>query len=139
MINFFYEQCELDINESLLSNWLNNVIKSEAKEEGEINFIFCLDGYLLNINQKFLNHDTYTDIISFDNSLGNELNGDIFISIERVKENASKFKVLLEEELRRVMVHGVLHFAGYKDKTEEEKGLMRSKEDEKILMFHVEH
>ena len=106
--------------------------------EGAINYVFCDDKYLLKINQHFLNHDTYTDIISFDNSMGNELHGDIFISTERVRENAIIFEVSFEEELRRVLVHGVLHLCGYKDKTKEESDLMRSKEDEKLAMFHVE-
>jgi rRNA maturation RNase YbeY len=91
------------------------------------------------LNEQYLNHDTLTDIISFDYSVGNEIHGDIFISTERVKDNATDFKVSFEEELKRVMVHGVLHYCGYKDKTEEDEALMRSKEDEKIKMFHVEH
>ncbi len=139
MINFFYEtDFKLD-NEETLSSWINQVILSENKSEGEINFILCDDDYLLKINQDFLNHDTYTDIISFDNGMGNQLNGDIFISIERVRENAIDFSVSVDEEMRRVLIHGVLHFCGYKDKTEDEKNLMGLKENEKLLMFHVEH
>jgi rRNA maturation RNase YbeY len=94
---------------------------------------------LLGLNEQYLNHDTLTDIISFDYSVGKELHGDIFISTERVLENAAEFKVTFEEELKRVMVHGVLHYCGYKDKSDEDEKLMRSKEDEKIKMFHVEH
>ena len=90
------------------------------------------------MNVEFLNHDTLTDIISFDNSVGNELHGDIFISVERVVDNANDFKVLFEEELRRVMVHGVLHYCGYKDKSEEDQDVMTVKENEKLTMFHVE-
>ncbi|WP_109302047.1 rRNA maturation RNase YbeY [Aquimarina sp. AU474] len=138
MINFFYETNIVKPDESSVQSWLNRVVDSESKTIGEINFIFCDDEYLLKINQDFLNHDTFTDIISFDNTLGNELNGDIFISHERVIENASVFKVDEHEELRRVIVHGVLHFCGYKDKTDEESDLMRTKENEKLLMFHVE-
>ena len=139
MISYNYEtEFELS-NESVFSNWISNVIESENKKEGEINYIFCNDEYLLEINQQYLDHDTLTDIISFDYSVGNELHGDIFISIERVRENADDFKVSFDEELKRVMIHGVLHYCGYKDKTDSDEQLMRSKEDEKIKMFHVEH
>lgn len=138
MIDFNYEsEFTLD-NESLYSDWLSRVIVSENKKEGEINYIFCDDDYLHNINVEYLNHDTLTDIISFDYSLGNELNGDIFISIERVQDNALDFNVSFEEELKRVMVHGVLHYCGYKDKTDKDESVMRQKEDEKIKLFHVE-
>jgi len=139
MISFNYENDFELSNEEQLSNWISRVIASEEKKEGEINYIFCDDDYLLNLNEQYLNHDTLTDIISFDYSVGNEIHGDIFISTERVKDNATDFKVSFEEELKRVMVHGVLHYCGYKDKTEEDEALMRSKEDEKIKMFHVEH
>lgn len=138
MISFNYEtEFQLD-NENQIIEWLSNVIASEKKREGDINYIFCDDSYLVEINQQYLNHDTLTDIISFDYSVGNELHGDIFISIERVKENAVDFNVSFEEELKRVMVHGVLHYCGYKDKSQQDELLMRSKEDEKIKMFHVE-
>ena len=139
MISFNYENdFELN-NEEQFSNWISSVIVSEDKKEGEINYIFCDDAYLLGLNEQYLNHDTLTDIISFDYSVGKELHGDIFISTERVLENAAEFKVTFEEELKRVMVHGVLHYCGYKDKSDEDEKLMRSKEDEKIKMFHVEH
>jgi rRNA maturation RNase YbeY len=139
MISFNYENdFELN-NEEQFSNWISSVIVSEDKKEGEINYIFCDDEYLLGLNEQYLNHDTLTDIISFDYSVGKELHGDIFISTERVLENAAEFKVTFEEELKRVMVHGVLHYCGYKDKSDEDEKLMRSKEDEKIKMFHVEH
>ncbi|WP_298546904.1 rRNA maturation RNase YbeY [uncultured Aquimarina sp.] len=139
MINFFYESVDIVIDEKRISSWIHNVIISEKKKEGEISFIFCNDDYLLKINQDFLNHDTYTDIISFDNSLGNELHGDIFISYERVVDNAETYAVSIEEELRRVIIHGVLHFCGFKDKTDDESVVMRNKENEKLAMFHVEH
>ncbi|GAA4109539.1 rRNA maturation RNase YbeY [Aquimarina addita] len=139
MINFYYEIDELELDEKVVSNWIKDIIKSESKKEGELNFIFCNDAYLLKINQDFLNHDTYTDIITFDNSIGNELHSDVFISYERVIDNAVTFDVVEEEELRRVMAHGVLHLCGYKDKSDKEKEVMRKKEDEKLLMFHVEH
>lgn len=139
MISFNYEtDFSLDQEEHYVE-WLSKVIDSEAKKEGEINYIFCDDDYLVEINQQYLKHDTLTDIISFDYSIGNELHGDIFISIERVRENALDFAVTFDEELRRVLVHGVLHYCGYKDKTEEDEQLMRAKEEEKMQLFHVKH
>ncbi len=139
MINFNYESDFELTNETVVSDWISKVILSENKSVGEINYIFCNDEYLLQINQQYLNHDTLTDVISFDYSLGNELSGDIFISTERVIDNANDFKVTFVEELNRVMVHGVLHYCGFKDKTEEDELLMRSKEEEKLKMFHVKH
>ncbi|KAB8152109.1 rRNA maturation RNase YbeY [Kordia sp. TARA_039_SRF] len=138
MISFHYEtQFELP-NEAQIEAWIGKVIASENKREGDINYIFCDDNYLHKLNVEFLNHDTLTDIISFDNTVGNELHGDIFISVERVADNAKDFKVSFEEELRRVMVHGVLHYCGYKDKTEADQAEMTAKENEKLQMFHVE-
>ena len=137
MISFNYESEFILDNESVYVDWLSKVIISELKNEGDINYIFCDDDYLLEINQQYLEHDTLTDIISFDYSIGNELQGDIFISIERVRENAQDYSVSFEEELKRVMVHGVLHYCGYKDKSEQDEKLMREKEEEKMKMFHV--
>ena len=139
MISFNYELDFKLEDEALYSDWISKVISSEKKNEGEINYVFCDDDYLVEINQQYLDHDTLTDIISFDYSIGNELHGDIFISIERVRENAIDFSVLFEEELKRVVVHGVLHYCGYKDKSEEDEKLMRQKEEEKMKMFHVKH
>ncbi|MBQ4820046.1 rRNA maturation RNase YbeY [Aquimarina sp. MMG016] len=139
MINFYSETYFKLTNKNAVSSWISRVIASEKKSEGEINFIFCNDKYLLKINQDFLDHDTYTDIISFDNSIGNQLNGDVFISVERVFDNARIYETDNDEELRRVIIHGVLHFCGYKDKSEDEARLMRQKEEEKLTMFHVEH
>lgn len=135
MISFNYETDFTVANDESYSQWISNVIASEGKSEGEINYIFCDDAYLLGINQQYLDHDTLTDIISFDYSVGSEIHGDIYISIERVRDNAIDFSVSFEEELKRVMIHGVLHYCGYKDKTDNDEQLMRSKEDEKILMF----
>jgi probable rRNA maturation factor len=137
MISFNYEFEFTLENETVIADWLTKVIISENKKEGDINYIFCDDDYLLEINQQYLDHDTLTDIISFDYSVGNELHGDIFISIDRVRENAEEFNVSFDDELNRVMVHGVLHYCGFKDKTEEDEKAMRLKEDEKIKMFHV--
>ena len=138
MIDFNYETDFTLDNEEAIANWLSISVISENKKLGEINYIFCDDEYLTKINIEFLNHDTLTDIVSFDYSVGNEINGDIFISVERVKENASDFNVSFNEELKRVMVHGLLHYCGYKDKTEADELLMRNKEDEKMKLFHVE-
>jgi rRNA maturation RNase YbeY len=137
MISFNYElDFKLD-QEGLYADWISNVISSENMVEGDINYIFCDDDYLVEINKRYLDHDTLTDIISFDYSIRNKLQGDIFISIERVGENAIDFNVDFNEELKRVMVHGILHYCGYKDKIEDEERLMRQKEEEKMKMFHV--
>ncbi|OIQ15581.1 MAG: rRNA maturation RNase YbeY [Flavobacterium sp. MedPE-SWcel] len=138
MISFNYETSfELD-NEPQFEDWINQVIESEDKTVGEINYVFCDDEYLLQKNIEFLDHDTLTDIISFDYTLGNLISGDILISVERVRENAVEYKAAFDEELKRVMAHGVLHYCGYKDKSEEDSALMRTKEEEKIKLFHVE-
>jgi rRNA maturation RNase YbeY len=139
MISFNYETDFELTNESAIESWIGRIIASEQKSEGEINYVFCDDDYLLELNQQYLQHDTLTDIISFDYSLGNELSGDIFISVERVRENAEIFNQSFENELLRVVSHGVLHYCGYKDKSEADEQLMRQKENEKIAMFHVEH
>ncbi|WP_035676762.1 rRNA maturation RNase YbeY [Flavobacterium limnosediminis] len=138
MISFNYETDFQLENERDFENWISRVIDSENKEAGEISYIFCDDEYLHKINVEYLNHDDLTDIISFDYSEGNLLQGDIFISIERVKDNAQDFGVSFEDELKRVIIHGVLHYCGYKDKSEADEKVMRSKEDEKVLLFHVE-
>ncbi|WP_297334708.1 rRNA maturation RNase YbeY [Flavobacterium sp.] len=138
MISFNYETDFTLSNEQAFEDWITEVIESEDKTEGEINYIFCDDEYLLQKNIEFLNHDTLTDIISFDYTMGNLISGDIFISVERVKDNAVDYSVPFEEELKRVMAHGILHYCGYKDKSEDDSALMRDKENEKIAMFHVE-
>lgn len=135
MISFNYEtEFELT-DEDAYASWLSNVIVSEGKTEGDINYIFCDDDYLVEINQQYLDHDTLTDIISFDYSVGNELHGDIFISVDRVRENAEEFGVSFDEELKRVAVHGILHYCGYKDKSDADEQLMREKENEKMMLF----
>jgi probable rRNA maturation factor len=129
MINFNYETAFSLDNEAQLFEWIVGVISSEGRKLEEVNYIFCDDAYLLKLNVEFLNHDTLTDIISFDYSVGKIIQGDIFISVERVAENAHDFNVSLHEELQRVMVHGVLHYCGYKDKSESDSKLMRQKEE----------
>jgi rRNA maturation RNase YbeY len=139
MISFNYEtDFELG-NEPYYQDWISRVILSEGKKEGDINYIFCDDEYLHKLNVEYLQHDTLTDVISFDYCVGNELHGDVFISVERVLDNAKDYDVDFADELKRVIVHGVLHFAGYKDKSLDDESVMRSKEEEKIMMFHVEH
>lgn len=129
MISFNYEIDFQIQDETKKRRWISSLIEEENCREGEINYIFCSDEYLHKINVDFLGHDTLTDIISFDYSVGKELHGDIYISIDRVRDNASDFKVCFENELLRVMAHGVLHYCGYKDKTDKDQELMRSKED----------
>ena len=138
MINFYYENDFVLTNELKISNWINKVITSESYILNEINYIFCNDDYLHNINVEFLNHDTLTDIITFDNTVGKSISSDIFISTERVRQNAIDFNVPFNEEILRVIIHGILHLCGYNDKSEEEEKTMRLKENEKINMFHVE-
>ena len=123
-------------NEAKTILWIERVVVLEGFVIGEINYIFCDDIYLNHINIEFLKHDSFTDIISFDYSLGKQISGDIFISIERVLDNAGKYNVTFENELRRVMVHGVLHYMGYKDKTIEEKKIMTLKENTCILLLN---
>ena len=128
MIHFFYENTEEKIQENL-KIWIEKIIISEEKKLGEINYIFCDDEYLLKINQDFLDHDYYTDIITFDQVRGKTISGEIFVSLQRIKDNASLISKNYEEEKKRVIAHGVLHLCGYKDKTEEEQKTMRAKED----------
>lgn len=135
MISFNYENNFNLTNEIKLSKWLSSVILAENCKEDEINYIFCDDEYLHKINVEFLNHDTFTDIISFDYSTGKTLQGDIYISTERVEDNANDYKVQFYEELQRVMVHGILHYCGYKDKTPEDAKLMRAKEEFYLKTF----
>ena len=136
MITFNYEtDFELDTEEKT-SQWIQSVIEQEEKKLGEINYIFCNDEYLHKINVEFLNHDNYTDIISFDYTMGKTINGDIYISIDRVKENAKSYGVSFDNELHRVIIHGVLHYLGWKDKTETEKKRMRNKENDCLLVLN---
>mgnify|MGYP001386845440 FL=1 len=128
MIHFFYENTEEKIQENL-KIWIEKIIISEEKKIGEINYIFCDDEYLLKINQDFLDHDYYTDIITFDQVRGKTISGEIFVSLQRIKDNASLISKNYEEEKKRVIAHGVLHLCGYKDKTEEQQKIMRAKED----------
>ena len=122
-------------NKFKVKNWVKSILETEGKSAGDITYVFCNDEYLLGINEKYLKHDTLTDIITFDYSEKGNLSGDIFVSIERVKENAGSFNTTLNQELGRVMAHGVLHLSGYKDKSPEDKKMMRSKEDFYLTSF----
>lgn len=134
-INLFIEDIELKIKNKLgLKRWLKYTIENEGFKLVELNYIFCSDEYLHAMNVNYLKHDTLTDIITFDNSeFEKEIVGDIFISIDRVKDNSLTFKTSFEDELHRVMVHGALHLLGYKDKKKEEKEKMREKENVYLL------
>ena len=135
MITYNYETEFALEGETQLENWIEKVVSDKEFELGEVNYIFCDDEYLLKLNVEFLQHDTLTDIISFDNSLGKLINGDIFISIERVQENAKEYNVTFEEELHRVMIHGILHYMGLKDKSSDEKMLMRKEENKALSVL----
>ncbi len=138
MIEFIFKN-DFKLNgEKQIKTWLEKIAVSEGKEIMELQFIFCNDEQLLELNQDFLNHHTFTDVIGFDYSLGKMLQGEIHISTERVKENALNYDTSFENELRRVMAHGLLHFCGYKDKTKDEVLQMKEKEEEKLKLFHVE-
>jgi rRNA maturation RNase YbeY len=132
MIDFNYETNFKLKQPKTWSDWLGEVINEENREEGELNYIFCDDAYLHELNVKYLNHDTLTDIITFDYTVRKRLHGDIYISVERILENAKEYDVTFEKELARVMVHGVLHLCGYKDKSSADIIMMRAKEDHYI-------
>lgn len=121
--------------ESALIKCIRSLVKQELREIGDITFVFCDDNYLHKINLEFLDHDTYTDIITFDYSVGNELVSEIYISVDRVAENAKKFSQTFENEIHRVMIHGVLHLCGYKDKLAKDKQIMRDKENHYLSLL----
>lgn len=133
MISYDY-QTEFVLDDELaITNWIVNTAEEESFEVGDVTYVFCSDEELLKMNQEFLNHNTYTDIISFDYTVGKILQGEIFISIDRVMSNAETYDVSVEQELSRVIIHGILHFCGYKDKTDEESVIMRKMEDYYLL------
>ena len=138
MLSYHFEGVPEFSEPEKYSDWLHAISDSEGFELGALTYIFCSDDYLLRLNQEYLKHDTLTDIITFDYVSGKLISGDVYISLDRVAENALAFEVSKEEELLRVMAHGLLHLCGYGDKTFENQELMTLKENEKIKMFHVE-
>ena len=135
MVAFNFETNFKLKNEKLLEDWICEVVKTHGFTVGEINFIFCDDTYLHELNIAFLQHDTLTDVISFDNTIGKLISGDVFISVERVADNAKDYKVSFDNELRRVMIHGVLHYICFKDKTILEKTKMTAAEDQALMLL----
>ena len=135
MVTFNYETSFELQGENLLEYWVDTVASQEGFSIGELNYIFCDDEYLHKLNVEFLQHDTLTDVISFDNTLGKLVSGDIYISVQRVEDNAKDFEVSFLDELHRVMIHGVLHYMGYKDKTDDEKIKMRNAENIALARF----
>ena len=130
MVSIQFEDIEiLDENPEFFVSWLSDVCKKEGCELGEIGIVFCSDAFILEANKQYLNHDYYTDIITFDYREGDRISGDLLISVDRGKENAGDLQVDWKNELNRVVVHGVLHIIGYKDKSSEEERVMREKED----------
>ncbi|MDF4201438.1 rRNA maturation RNase YbeY [Maribacter sp. SA7] len=139
MINYNYLTEFKLVAEKNFDSWITASCNTEGFSIQELNYIFCSDDYLLKINQDYLQHDYLTDIITFDYVSGKNISGDLYISIDRIKENAQEFNVTFDNELKRVMIHGVLHLMGYSDKSDAAIAEMRAKEEEKIKLFHVEH
>ena len=129
-LSFFFEEIKpVELQKKVLQNTFDFLIRNEHKSPGEVSVIFCSDDYLLKINEQYLNHNYYTDIVTFDYVENSVISGDLFISVDRVEENASQLGVTFDKELYRVIFHGILHLCGYKDKTNAEKEVMREKED----------
>jgi|SRR5690606_10872668 len=139
MIDFHFNSDFQIQDKTKYSDWVSGIVRSEGYLPGQLDYIFCTDAALLEVNLQYLGHDTLTDIISFDYTQGKTVSGDIFLSTERVGENAKQYGVSFDNELRRVMSHGLLHLMGYGDKEAEDIRTMRAKEEEKMAMFHVEH
>lgn len=138
-IRFSTQSVDFELAEpQKVKKWLAEIVRRRGKSVGNINYLFCDDEYLLGVNRQYLDHDTYTDIITFDYVAGGLISGDILISIERVGENAVKFGVPFEQELHRVIVHGVLHLLGQGDKSDDEAREMRRQEEESLALFHEE-
>ena len=130
MISYFFEDTDFIFKGKARNNkWLRLVSESEIRRIGDINIIFCSDNYILNVNQQYLQHDYFTDIITFDYCEGDRLSGDLFISVDTVRENAIEYGTEFSEELHRVIVHGILHLIGYDDHTDEDVAMMRKKEN----------
>jgi len=137
MIEYHYENDFILVDSDKIRIWIEDVIKKEKKTVGDITYIFCDDDYLLERNKEFLDHNTLTDIITFNYCIDNNISSDIMISIDRVKENSTTFENSFNEELKRIMIHGILHLIGYNDKSDKEKELMREKENFYLNMFYI--
>jgi len=137
MIEYHYENDFKLVDSDKIRIWIEDVIKKEKKTVGDITYIFCDDDYLLERNKEFLDHNTLTDIITFNYCIDNNISSDIMISIDRVKENSTTFENSFNEELKRIMIHGILHLIGYNDKSDKEKELMREKENFYLNMFYI--
>lgn len=135
MIDFYSETDFKLVEQEKTANWISSVIASEGYTLGDISYVFCDDPYLVKLNEQFLNHDTLTDIISFDYSVGKEINGEIYISIDRVKDNAKDFSESFKDELHRVIIHGIFHYCGYKDKSDSDAKRMREKENQALAIL----
>ena len=137
-ISFSTENIDFELEDKTkVKKWISEVVKAQGKKVGQIGYLFCDDVYLIEANRTYLNHDTYTDIITFDYVVGDIISGDIMISVERVKENATKFSTSFEQELHRVIIHGVLHLLGQKDKLESEAAEMRKKEEAALFLWNT--
>jgi probable rRNA maturation factor len=138
-INFQTQDIDLVIKgKNKIRLWIVNAIKNEGKKTGDITYIFCSDNYLLQMNQKYLQHDDYTDVITFDYTEGDRVSGDIFISFERILDNSNILATKLEDELHRVMIHGIMHLCGYKDKQTLERAQMTEKENQYLAFFSTQ-
>lgn len=138
MVAFYFEDTDFKLrHKTRIKEWLRLVAESEVFTLGNISVIFCSDNYILDINQKYLQHDYFTDIITFDYSEGGRISGDLFISVDSVRENSVEYVTEFEDELHRVIVHGILHLIGYDDHTEDEIKTMRSKEDYYLSLFEL--
>ena len=137
-ISFSTENLDFELEDKIkVKKWISEIIKAQGKKVGQIGYLFCDDAYLIEVNQTYLNHDTYTDIITFDYVVGDMISGDIMISVERVKENALQFNTSFEQELHRVIIHGVLHLLGQEDKSESEAAEMRKKEEAALVLWNT--
>lgn len=137
-ISFSTENVKFDLKDKMrVKKWITEVIKAQGKRVGEIGYLFCDDDYLIEVNMSYLNHDTYTDIITFDYVEGDYISGDILISVERVEENSKTFNTTFDQELHRVIIHGILHLLGQSDKTEVEAMEMRNKENRALFLWNT--
>lgn len=137
-ISFSAQNIDFELEDKVkVKKWVSDIVQAQGKRVGQIGYLFCDDAYLIEANRTYLNHDTFTDIITFDYVEGDVVSGDIMISVERVKENASLFNASFDQELHRVIIHGVLHLLGQKDKSELEAAEMRNKEEAALVLWNT--